>query len=82
MSQECYTSGSCVKCGCMTTALQMCNKPCEGFCYPPIVGKQMWNRKGTIIWDRYVAIYDKTIQRKYLIYKKTPTGYVHTTNIH
>jgi hypothetical protein len=29
-------------CGCMTTALQMCNKPCEGDCYPSMMSKKQW----------------------------------------
>lgn len=43
MNPECRNSGSCIKCGCMTTALQMCNKSCEGLCYPPMMNKYYWN---------------------------------------
>lgn len=42
MDRECYNSGSCKMCGCMTTALQMANKSCEKPCYPPIVNKRLW----------------------------------------
>lgn len=42
MDHECYNNGSCKICGCTTTNLQMANKPCEGLCYPPIVGKDHW----------------------------------------
>ncbi len=42
MNRECLDSGSCIKCGCMTTALQMCNKSCEGDCYPPMFSKKKW----------------------------------------
>lgn len=44
MNKECYNSGSCVKCGCATTALQMCDKACEGHCYPIMLSKSYWNR--------------------------------------
>lgn len=37
MNIECYSSGQCIKCGCATTQLQMCNKSCEGNCYPPMI---------------------------------------------
>ena len=44
MNQECYNKGYCIKCGCHTTALQMCSKSCEGNCYPKMMGKKLWNR--------------------------------------
>jgi hypothetical protein len=34
MDIDCYLDGSCKKCGCETTALQMANKACAGNCYP------------------------------------------------
>ena len=34
MKRECFDSGSCIKCGCKTTALQFANKSCDGDCYP------------------------------------------------
>ena len=44
MNRECYNSGSCIECGCATTALQMANKACEGDCYPKITtSKYLWN---------------------------------------
>lgn len=43
MNKECYSSGSCVKCGCKTTHLQMANKNCEGLCYPQMQTKKNWN---------------------------------------
>lgn len=43
MRPECYQNGECVMCGCSTTALQMCNKPCEGDCYPPMKTRKQWN---------------------------------------
>ena len=42
MNKECYQCGSCIKCGCKTTALQMANKPCEGNCYPKMVNRKTW----------------------------------------
>lgn len=50
MNKECYDNGSCIKCGCKTTQLQMADKPCEGACYPPMVSKDKWNymKKGNI----------------------------------
>jgi len=43
MNQECFNSGSCIKCGCKTTALQMCDKSCEGNCYPPMMNSWDWS---------------------------------------
>lgn len=42
MNQECYNMGSCIKCGCQTTHLQMANKSCEGNCYPVMLSKKQW----------------------------------------
>lgn len=42
MYPECLLSGFCIKCGCKTTALQMCNKSCEGDCYPEMMNKKEW----------------------------------------
>src|ERR1044072_8797195 len=39
MDEGCYNSGECKKCGCSTTQLQMCNKPCDGKCYPAMMNK-------------------------------------------
>lgn len=44
MNRECYYQGSCIMCGCETTALQMCNKSCEGNCYPPMMSRCKWNK--------------------------------------
>ena len=43
MKTECYNNGSCTECGCMTTQLQMCNKACDGNCYPKMLSKKRWN---------------------------------------
>lgn len=42
MNRECLNNGECVICGCQTTALQMCNKSCDGDCYPPMMSKLKW----------------------------------------
>lgn len=42
MKKECYDTGSCVKCGCATVQLQMCNKACKGSCYPSMQNKKNW----------------------------------------
>lgn len=44
MNPLCYSQGSCIACGCKTTALQMCNKSCEAECYPPMKSKKEWNK--------------------------------------
>ena len=44
MNIECYNNGTCVMCGCRTTALQMATKPCDGDCYPPLYSKKYWDR--------------------------------------
>ena len=62
MDRECYNSGACKKCGCATTALQMANKSCEGFCYPPMLNKSNWEyvrKPGRIIKDNKSGIYWK-----------------------
>lgn len=53
MNEECYNSGSCIKCGCSTTALQMCDKACEGNCYPSMLNKRQWRdiSKKKIVFD-------------------------------
>ena len=42
MNEECYNNGECIRCGCATTALQMCNKMCKGECYPAMMNKDQW----------------------------------------
>lgn len=42
MNETCYNQGSCIKCGCETTQLQMCNKSCEGLCYPSMMNRKQW----------------------------------------
>ena len=62
MDRECYNSGACKKCGCTTTALQMANKSCEGFCYPSIMNKSQWEyavKNARILKDNKNGIYWK-----------------------
>lgn len=42
MNNDCYNQGSCIECGCTTTALQMANKACDKPCYPPIMSRKKW----------------------------------------
>jgi hypothetical protein len=53
MKKECYHLGSCVECGCSTTALQMANKACDGLCYPTMMDRWQWRKfkKGGIHYD-------------------------------
>lgn len=44
MDDDCYMQGSCKKCGCDTTALQMANKACEKPCYPKMMSKKEWKK--------------------------------------
>lgn len=44
MDKRCYDRGACIKCGCATTALQMCNKQCDRPCYPPMLSKKIWKQ--------------------------------------
>ena len=62
MNRECYNSGSCVVCGCATTALQMANKSCEGYCYPPMMSKSEWEyvvREAKILKDNKSGVHWK-----------------------
>lgn len=46
MNPKCYNKGECIECGCATTQLQMCNKACDGKCYPTMMGKKDWIEYG------------------------------------
>jgi hypothetical protein len=61
MEPKCYLEGSCVMCGCKTTALQMANKACDRPCYPRMLntlewhgiryGKELWlDRENNMLW--------------------------------
>lgn len=44
MNPKCFSTGSCIKCGCNTTELQMADKRCNGICYPTMMNKEDWER--------------------------------------
>ena len=52
MNLDCYMQGSCIKCGCETTALQMANKACAGNCYPVMMDKGQWNYHKNYMADK------------------------------
>ena len=56
MDNECYMKGFCKMCGCQTTHLQMCNKPCDKPCYPKMLSKIKWDR----LKKGYISYCDKT----------------------
>lgn len=78
MNPECYKRGTCIGCGCMTTALQMANKQCDGNCYPPMLSKIEWlrfeMRSGVRIEDETWIKRDEYTfnqeERKYILKKK------------
>lgn len=79
MNPRCYFSGSCIKCGCETIALQMANKPCEGREYPPMVNRRRWfrfkNAHHAIRYKDCIWIFlpDKN---KHILYKEERNRYV------
>lgn len=80
MDEECFDQGSCKKCGCMTTALQMCNKSCEKPCYPRMLSKYKWYM--FINKEMWINNYDGTHFRAHretkepLLYKEEKFSYV------
>lgn len=42
MNPICFANGSCIKCGCLTTQLQMSNKRCDEPCYPTMMNRVLW----------------------------------------
>lgn len=44
MNPECYFTGSCIRCGCKTTQLQMAFKHCEAYCYPSFLSRKLWKK--------------------------------------
>lgn len=54
MNPTCYSQGTCIKCGCMTTALQMANKKCEGVCYPDMItDRSVWYKISVLYFRLY-----------------------------
>ena len=74
MNEECYLTGSCIKCGCATTALQMASKSCEGDCYPPLMSKKSWDKlknfKNTGFYRTEDSLWELTMNSNGLIFKK------------
>jgi len=52
MESECLRRGSCVLCGCATTALQMADKACDRPCYPAMASRRMWRS-----WKTYGGVH-------------------------
>ena len=69
MDKECYNNGQCKLCGCKTTALQMCNKSCEGNCYPTMISKKKWKKfkVTTKYYEKDTKIYWKLQDNKFII---------------
>lgn len=87
MNKTCYQKGSCIKCGCNTTELQMANKRCDGVCYPTMMSKSDWmefkdgkivmDNKGDGAWIAMTSIDDKGVRtKKHIFYKETNNSYV------
>ena len=57
MKEECYNDGSCIMCGCKTTALQMATKPCDGDCYPKMLTRKEWR----YLKKRKLMVIDKVL---------------------
>ena len=56
MNRTCFENGSCIKCGCQTTHLQMANKSCRGECYPRMHDSHLWKTliaSPKIIWEGF-----------------------------
>ncbi len=57
MDRDCYNQGSCIMCGCSTTALQMADKACDKPCYPPMVKKKYWLKEKNNVLGRKNKVY-------------------------
>lgn len=53
MNQECKANGTCVKCGCTTTALQSAKKSCKGLCYPYWIEREKFEYLYTTVVYKY-----------------------------
>ena len=70
MEKKCYTTGTCILCGCETTALQMANKACDKPCYPSMLSKKKWN---ALRGYNTIFIFDKETNERW----KLVNGYFH-----
>lgn len=83
MNSVCYQQGSCYRCGCTTTALQMANKACDGDCYPPMMSWYDWDRfkngyRVEIKKDVWVLITEEQhVMSYYAVYKNGKIVNVH-----
>lgn len=79
MDKDCYTNGECKLCGCQTTHLQMCNKPCDKPCYPPMLSKTKWKgfiTKGDAVKHKGLVYIFNGTKNKIVILKETINSYV------
>lgn len=82
MKKECYENGTCIICGCATTALQMSNKQCDAPCYPIMVGKEIWdkfNSEPNPFGLGKISIMEKDRQHMWIMYNKMPVRLKTTT---
>lgn len=63
MRKECYDNGTCIKCGCTTTALQGAKKSCKGNCYPK------WINRNKFVKEFVLVSYIKSENSEQLICK-------------
>lgn len=82
MDKECFNSGQCTMCGCKTTALQMCNKPCSKPCYPAMVGKKEWEaiKHKDCYVDNSLNIWEIKVTGEGVIFKLTNNELESTCN--
>jgi hypothetical protein len=71
MDKECYNQGSCIICGCKTTALQMSNKACDKPCYPTMMDRTEWKifKGGGTFYDRKLKIFWKIREERLIKFK-------------
>ena len=60
MDFQCFEEGQCKMCGCTTTALQMCDKACDGGCYPTMQTAYAWRtlKSNEKISGHYITLKD------------------------
>lgn len=80
MNPKCYAAGSCERCGCNTTELQMASKTCEGLEYPPMINKNSWDKykigKYTVVQGLFTWVNADGFFNKPRVYKELPTGFI------
>lgn len=80
MNPDCLELGYCTKCGCDTTALQMCNKTCKGLEYPPMMNRWQWKKfkDGTLVKDMENLWHFDRKTLKTTLFKENHNSYVKT----